>query len=335
MMENNSSSKIVSDSADVDRSMLKIAVLAVFSVVFFSAFGYFFKLFFQGGEKNFLLISGLSAIIFLIFFTLQTLFIKSFKISFLMIFLSCVGLAAVFYDIANSAILTGIALVFLALFFSNLNGVRELKNSLKINFWKINKTVLPKAVAAIFLFISIVYIYGHSEANEEFFISQQNFEKIILSPSIIVAQKFYPEIDPSLSINELAVNLAKKQIEESPELNILPSAVKKTMVNQAAAELESQINGFLSIPESTGKKLTVSEAIYKTLKNKFNALPENLKSLILIGVVLTIFLTLEVLALPIRLIISFLAFIVYEIFLAFGFANVELEGRSKEIIILK
>ncbi len=334
MMEN-SSSKIVSDSADVDRSMLKIAVLAVFNVVSLSAFGYFFKLFFQGGKENLLLISGLSAIIFLIFFTLQTLFIKSLKISSLIIFLSCVGLAAIFYDIANSAILMGVALVFLALFSGNLNGVRELKNSLKISFWKISKTVLPKAVAAIFLFISIIYIYGNSGTNGGFFISQQNFEKIILSPSIIVAQKFYPEIKPSLTINELAVNLAKKQIEESPELNILPSTVKKIMVNQAAGELEIQIKGFLSIPESAGKKLTISEAIYETLKDKFNAFPENIKSLILIGVVLTLFLTLEVLALPIRLIISFLAFIIYEILLAIGFANVELEGRSKEIIILK
>ena len=334
-MENNNSSKIVSDSADVDRSTLKIAVLAVFSVVSLSAFGYFFKLFFQSGKENLLLISGLFAVIFLIFFTLQTLFIKSLKISSLVIFLSCVGLAAVFYDIANSAILIGVALVFLALFSGNINGVRELKNSLKISFWKINKTVLPKAVAAIFLFISIVYIYGSSGTSEEFFISQQNFEKIILSPSIIVAQKFYPEIDPSLTINELAVNLAKKQIEESPKLNILPSTVKKIMINQAAGELESQIGEFLSIPESAGKKSTISETIYETLKNKFNAFPKNLKSLILIGIVLTIFLTLGVLALPIRIIISFLAFIVYEILLALGFANVELEGRSKEIIILK
>jgi len=333
-MENNSS-KIVSDSVDVDRSMLKIAVLAVFSVVSLSAFGYFFKLFFQGGKENFLLISGLSAIVFLIFFTLQTLFIKSLKINSLIIFLSCVGLAAIFYDIANFAILTGIVLVFLALFFGNINGVRELRNSLKINFWKINKTVLPKAVAAIFLFISIIYIYGNSAVNGEFFISQRNFEKIVLSPSIIIAQRFYPEINTSLTINELAVNLAKKQIEESSELNVLPSTVKKTMVNQAAAELEKQIGGFLNIPESAGKKSTISETLYETLKNKFNAFPENIKSLILIGVVLAIFLTLEVLALPIRLIISSLTFIVYEILLAFGFANVELEGRSKEIIILK
>ncbi len=335
MMENSSSSKIISDSVDVDRSMFKIAVLAVFSVVSLSVFGYFFKLFFQGGEGKLFLISGLSAIIFLIFFTLQTLFIKSLKINSLIIFLSCVGLAAIFYNIVNSAILIGIALVFVALFFGNINGVRELRNSLKINFWKINKTVLPKAVAAIFLFISIIYIYGNSAVNGEFFISQQNFEKIVLSPSIIVAQRFYPEINLSLTINELAVNLAKKQIEESSELNILPLAVKKTMVNQAAAELEKQISGFLSIPESTGKKSTISETLYEVLKNKFNAFPENIKSLVLIGVVLTIFLTLEVLALPIRLIISILTFIIYEILLSFGFASVELEGRSKEIIILK
>ncbi len=331
--DNNSSSNTIANSVDTDRSMLKIAVLAVLSIASLSAFGYFFKLFFQGNEGNFLLFSGLSVTIFLIIFLLQTLFIKSFKISVLAIFLSCAGLLAAFYDnVSNTAILIGIAFVFLALIAANLNGIRELKNSLKVSFWKISKTVLPKAVAAIFLFISVVYIYADSAEKKDFFISESNFNKI-LSPSVLVAQKFYPELDLSLTFKEFAESLAKKQIEQTPELSILPKAVKNLMVKQAAGEIEAKAVDFIGAPVSGNLK--ISEALYEAAKYKFNSFPENIKSIILIGIVLTIFMTLEILAMPVRLIISFLAFIIYELLLAFGFANVELEGRSKEIIILK
>jgi hypothetical protein len=332
-MTDNNSSKTISDFADVDRSMLKIAVLAILSMASISSFGYFLKLFFQGTGSDAPLISGLSVVLFLIIFVLQTLFIKSFKVNALIIFLDCAGLSAAFYNIP-SAILIGIALVFTALFFGNLNGVRELKNSLKINFWKASKTILPKAIAAIFLFISIVYVYGDT-IKKDFFLSGSDFEKIIFSPSILLAQKFFPQfnLNSSLTFEELVIIIAKKQVEENPQLNILPKTVKNLIVNQTAKEIREQVAGFVGVTVKSNSK--ISDFVYEALKEKFGALPENLKSFVLVGVVLIIFLTLEILALPVRLIISFLAFIVYELLLAFGFATIELEGRSKEIIILK
>lgn len=336
MTDNSSSNKIINDNVDIDRSMLKIAVLAVLSVGSFSLFGYFLKLFFQNNDIQSASIAGFFTVLFLIAFLFQTIFIKSLKINVLIIFLSCVGLLGAFYEqISNSAVLIGAALVFLSLFFANLNGVRELKNSLKISFWKINKTILPKAIAAIFLFMSIIYIYANTTGNQEFFISQKSFEKIVLSPAIIVAQRFYPEVDTSLTINELAVNLAKKQIQEIPELSVLPPAAQKMMVNQAAAEFEKQIVGYIGDSININKKATIGEIIYETIKSKFNSLSENIKSLVLMGVVLTIFMSLEILAMPIRFVISIIAFLIYELLLAFGFATIELEGRSKEMVVLK
>jgi len=41
------------------------------------------------------------------------------------------------------------------------------------------------------------------------------------------------------------------------------------------------------------------------------------------------------LAMPIRFVISIIAFLIYELLLAFGFATIELEGRSKEMVVLK
>lgn len=333
MTENNNSNNGATNSVNIDRSMIKIVIIAILSIASFFCFGYFLKLFFQNGDTKFFLISGLSAVLYLIIFILQNLFVKNFSVNILMIFLTCLGLLAAFYEnFANSAILTGIALVFSALFFANINGIRELKNCLKINFWRLNKIVLPKSIAAIFLFFSIIYIYNGVASQKDFFISKPDFERI-LSPSVLMAQKFYPELDLSLTFSKLALTIAKKQIEENPKLNVLPKAVKNSMASQAAKELEESAIGFIGAPIS--KDLKISEALYEAAKYKFNTSPENVKSLILLGAVLTIFFTLEILALPARFIISFLAFIIYEILLAFGFANVELEGRSKEIIILK
>lgn len=332
MMENNNSNNGATNSVNIDRSMPKIVVIAILGIASFFCFGYFLKLFLQNGDTEFFLISGLSAILYLVIFILQNLFVKSFSVNVLIVFLTCLGLLAAFYEnFSNPAILTGIALVFLALFFANLNGIRELKNCLKINFWRLNKIILPKSIAAIFLFFSIIYIYNGAASQKDFFLSKSDFERI-LSPSVLMAQKFYPELDFSLTFNKLALTIAKKQIEENPKLNVLSKAVKNSMVNQAAKELEENAIGFIGIP--INRNLKISEALYEAAKYKFNTSPKNVKSLILLGAVLTIFFTLEILALPARFIISFLAFIMYEILLAFGFANIELEGRSKEIILL-
>ncbi|MEK7593261.1 MAG: hypothetical protein AAB464_00890 [Patescibacteria group bacterium] len=318
------------DTAEIDQSISKIAIFAIFGTITFFSFGLFLKLFFSGGNFNFLLISISSASIFLIVFLLQSLFIKNFLNAAFVVFFECLGLFVGFYDrISNPMIIGSAFFVFLILFLANQSGRQEIRNAVKISFRKIGKATLPKAIAIIVLFSSIVYV----SANEKgFFISQSNFEKILL-PAAAIIKRIYPAIDFSLPIKELSVDLASEEAGKLPNFELLPKSERAKIVNQSAKEMEDAISSFFG--GEINSTLNIYQISYGFAAKKFNELSKEIQSMILIGVAFMIFLTLEGLAWPFRLIITFLAYIIYEILLALEFATVSLEGISKETVVLK
>lgn len=318
-----------SNEVEIDRSNSKIAFLAVLGVISFFLSGYFLKLYFWGGDLNFFWFSLGSLSVYLIIFLFQSLFIKDVKRTNLIIFFESAALLAGFYDRFNWQILAGAFITFLFLLWGNYNGVRQLRDFVKVKFWQVSKAAMPKAIAAVALFGSVVYMNVNGGG---FFLSRTAFEEI-LNPSVLIIQKFIPDFNFSLSISELVASLAEKQINETPQARLLPKSVKAQLAAQSAKELENQFSSVLGAPIDT--KLKISEAVYEALKNKFLNLPENVRNLVLLAAGLIIFLTVESFAMPFRLIISFIGFIIYEILLATGFATIVLEGKNREIIILK
>lgn len=311
--------------------ILKIIFLAFLGIIFSVSFGYFLKSLIIAQDFNSVLILISSLILFWSVFVLQVFFIKSAWTSYLIIFLECLGLIGIFYkDILNSGIQTGIGITFLILILANQRGRRELEDFVKIRFWRINKTILPKAIAAIFLFSSVIYVYGFPTEGG-FFISKQAFEKILL-PNKVLIDKFLPGFDFSSTLNEFAKKSVEKEISESAQFKNLPAFAKNQLIAQSAKEFENKISEMAGV--KIDSKLKISDAIYEALKNKLINLPENIKPYIPVSAVIFIFLVLEGFAIPIRWIVSIFSFIMYEIFLALGFAKIELEGGSREIITL-
>lgn len=333
--------KVSSDEAEVDRSMVKIGVLAAVGAISFFLFGLFLKLFILEKAGNFFIFLVAAAIVFLIVFFLQIFFIKTSR--WMNLFVSCevLGLAVGFYDKISSTLLLVVLAVFLILLWANYSGRREFQNTLKIRFFQISKVVFPKAIMGLALFASVAYYdlsglgnLASGDKNQEFFISQPAFEKIVLPTAGIVNKlNIFPEIDFSLPIEDLVKDMAKKQIEENSQFKMLPQAMKNQLIVQAAKEIETRISDFFGVPIKS--KSTVSQTLYKAMVDKFSNLPQNIKSVILMGIAALIFLTIEGIAWPIRLAVSVLAWLVYEILLAAGFATIVLESKSREMVILK
>lgn len=314
-----------------DGPILKIIFLAFLGIISFGSFGYFLKSLIINQDFNSALILILSIILFWSVFIIQAFFIKNNWISYLVIFLECLGLIGIFYkNIFDKEIQVGIGITFLILILANQKGRRELEDFIKIRFWRISKTILPKAIAAVFLFSSVIYVYGFP-SEEGFFISKQAFEKILL-PNKVLIDKFYPGFDFSSTLNEFAKKSVEKEISGSVQFKDLPALAKNQLIAKSMKEFEGKISEMAGF--KIDSKLKISDAIYEALKNKVFNLPENIKPYIPISAVVFIFLILEGFAIPIRWIISIFSFIIYEILLALGFAKIELEGGSREIIIL-
>ncbi|MEK9168372.1 MAG: hypothetical protein AAB698_01045 [Patescibacteria group bacterium] len=320
--------------ADTDRSISKIIVLAVLGIISSFIFGYFLKLFILESRPVFLLVSFLSLLFFSAVFLLGVFFIKSRTRISQIIFLESLAFSAMFYDKLSITLAVGVLAGFLILLWANYSGRLELENTVKIKFWRIGKKVLPKAIAASALFVGIAYVGAVGAGGKEFFISQSAFEKII-SPVINmkIVQNFLPGFNLSLPVGELAKNLAVNQIEQNSQLKLLPANVKNQLINQSAEELEDKFSDFIGAP--VNPKTGTLETLYRAIVKKFSELPENIKAVIPAGVAVLIFLTIISLALPIRWLVTLLAYFIYEICLALGFSDIMLEGKSREIIILK
>ncbi|HDH31235.1 MAG TPA: hypothetical protein ENH26_00470 [Candidatus Wolfebacteria bacterium] len=334
--------KVSLDEAEVDRSKIKIGILAGLGVISFFLFGFFLKLFILENASNSFIFLSAAAVVFLIIFLLQILFIKTlWRVNFI-IFLEVIGLTAGFYDKISFTLLITSLIVFLVLMWASYNGRREFHNMLKMRFFRISKIVFPKAIMGLALFASVIYYslsglgaYAEDpELVEGFFIPQSTFEKII-SPAANIINKLniLPEFDFSASIGDLVKNMAQEQINESPQLQMLPEAVKEQMIVKAIKKIEIQISDFLGMPIKSEAK--ISATLYNVMVDKFSGLPKNIKSAILIGIAVIIFLTIEGIAWPIRWVIAVFAWLIYELLLAAGFANIVLEGKSRELIILK
>ena len=316
------------NETEIDRSLVKITILAIVTIILAFLFGYFTKSFFIVGSREYLLAAFSAALGFLSFFLLNVFFIKSLTRAILIIFLESGAALAGFYDQFSLNLAIGAAVLAVFLFWSAYSGQTEMKNLLKIKFWRIGKIVIPKAITALALFTSVAFYY----TNPDFFISRSSFEKII-APSAPLVQKILPEFDLSLPVGELINKLAQGQVEGNPEAKVLPENVKQQLISRTSGDVEKKIADFLGAPLDAKQK--VSDSLYGAAVQKIAALSEQGRKLVSVGVAALLFLSIVGFIWPIRWLTTLLALIFYEIFLALGFAVITLEGKSKEIIILK
>jgi len=314
----------ITDEIELDRSVAKITILAAIGIISAFVFSYFLRRFIIDGPWNFLLISSLAALVFLVIFLLEVFFIKASRIVNLVVSLQTLAVLAPFYDHLSKIVII-VTLISFLIFLSGIYvGRAELDNMLKIKFWRISKKTLPKAITALALFSSIFYVEASSFGQKQFFISPAAFEKSI---------NFIPIFDFSTPADKLIKDLVAKQTETNPQFKLFPESMKNKIIEQSAKDLEKQISGIVGV--SLNSQTKTSEVIYRFLIEKYNQLPENIKSYTPLVMALIIFLIIISLSWPIRLIVTTLAFLIYEICLALGFSTIILEGRSREIIILK
>ncbi len=336
MKENSSKGLLNKENTEVevDKSVAKIVILGIVSVVFSFLFSYFLKQFILSGRFNFLLFSFLAALVFLSVFLLMALFIKSAWRTNLIIFFNVLVLAVPFYNQFSKITNLGLFISFLIFIWANYAGRQGLKNMVKIKFWRISKKTIPKAVVALAIFVSVIYMGHITSGTKGFFISQTAFEKILspLSKSGLV-QKFFPGFDLSLPTEELIQNLAVNQLKENSQLNFLPESAKEQLIDESVKAFKDDISDLIGT--TLNLKSKASDELYKIMVEKFSTLSSGVTSVIPIVAAVLIFFVIIGLSFPIRLLVSVLAFLLYEICLALGFGVIMAEGTSREIIILK
>lgn len=311
--------------------LIKIILIGLLSFGSAVSFGWLLKSFFYSQDFGDLIWISVYAGAFLVFFVLQTIFVLDAGKSVLFILIESIALSIVF--LSNSYYIIPVVLItFFILWWARHSGKVILENTLKIDFWHISRVVLPKAIMAVVLVVSIFSPMYLKSKNSNFPFHPSFFDSVISSSKGLI-QKFFPEIDPDSSIDQIARKIAESQISQSPEANILPKAYKEQIIKQSSSALYEQISSFLGIV--VDPKLKPSQILYEGLKSRFIQFSNNTKNLIFILIGALIFISIETFSIPIRIVVSVIGFLIFKFLITIGFAKVSVEERPKEVIIME
>lgn len=321
---------------EVDQSLWKVIVLGAAAVIFSLGFGYSLQVFFVVRDVNSFYVTLAFAVLFLAIFLLNTIFIKSRLNSYAIIAVEGLALAGNFYSNLSKDIFWGTVLTILFLISANYSGVAELQNLLRLKFWRIGKRTLPKAILALALFVSFAYhshVGGLNWTNpEQFFISEQNFERII-QPAVPFIQGALPGFDLSAKTGDFLNQMAVNEIQNSPSMASIPQVLKQKAIDSTARGLQSEIEGYVN--GSINLDATVGQSLYSAMIFKLASLPPNITNAMPLIVAAILFLIIMGFAWLVRWVATFIGLTIFEILTAIGFSIILIESRSREMVVLK
>lgn len=306
-------------NVNIDTSLWKIVVIGIFGVILAGICGYFLEMVLNGALNLMPLL--IFATGFFTIFLLQVFFIKSFYIANIMVLLESVAMTVPF--IAKFSLGLLIAWFLLLIFWIVVirHGRKELDNQIKIKFLRVERSVIPHALSAFALFIAIVTVWVNGT-----FLTKERFQ-ILIRPAQPILRTFLSE---NFSFNMTVAKFAESVLESKAGINIeaLPVAAKDLAINQVLNQFRDQYK--LSFRDSD----TISDAVYDYTMSWLNKIPESIRIALPISAFLLVFLTVKGIAMLLRWVIVFFAYILYEVALAFGLARKSLESRSREIVTL-
>src|SRR3989344_2620865 len=322
IMESNLLSHSRTNEAEVDRSLAKIIALGVMGVVAAVASGFFVARYADAATSaNFWFLSGaLTALAVVVL--LQTFFVKSVSKA------AALDAAYAIAPALTPLALRGAGAALAGMIWGNFTGSRELKDRIKIRFFRISRLTLGKAATGLSLFLTLYYLGTQTGGIA---ISKPLFEQLVL-PGASITERFLPGVSLSGTFRAAVTELAANQAKALPGFEILPPSAQRELLNRAATEIEAQAAGFLGITIRPDARII--DLLYESLQAKLAALGENGKQLALLAVGAVVFFAIRGLGIFFVWAAIAVGFVIYEILIALGFATIVLEGGSREIIIL-
>ncbi len=277
------------------------------------------------------ILATVAGIVFLIVSILQAFFIKGMALSNWIVLGESILLMVPLVQHLSFLFILCWFLTFFFLWLANSIGKKELAGLLKISFFKVEQRVTSYALVAVSVFIAMAYLMSLGSGRS--FISKDAYRTVLGTTEPVLQRFFQPDFSFSMTIEKLVEDRAVASVAgTSLEQEIKSPAVRQQLVNQTLAVFQSRAEsvGFTFKPKDT-----ILDATYAFLNQKFKDLSAQNQFLFSAAVVLLIFFTVRSTALIFRFVIALPAYLLFELLLAIGFAEMALESRAREIILLK
>ncbi len=215
-------------------------------------------------------------------------------------------------------------LVWLTLAHAHNRGRQHMNNMMKIKFGQAARPVLGAALMVVVLMMTFVlFIGGQSLIREE---SIGRFIDIMITP---VARGYVEGFSSEATTRDLLDQASRERISQVPEVDRLSSNQREALVAQSTKELAQYIEDNLGFALDLDDTVAGNVQLFLTEKAQgFSGPRAPLGALVLFGILLLLVKGIElILYVPLAL----LAYLLYELSIAFGFLTVQFESTNKEV----
>lgn len=263
-------------------------------------------------------------VLFSAVFIVQSLLLRHTHKAFLAGFLNSLGLLIFFAGEELSYLL--MTLLFVVVFFvwANVRGAKEIENTVKIRFSRVVRPVVSLLLTGLTVFAGFLFfINGDTLLREE---NVGRTVDVLVAPAV---RFFVEDFSSDMTMGDLARGIAKRNLSGNEEFRGLPEAGQELLIRRGA---EASMQSMESLVETEiDPRSSFKGALTDFISRKSQDLSEEnrpARALVLVLVLVLIIKSVEiVLYLPLTL----LAFMVYELMIAFNFVALQFESRSKEV----
>ena len=314
------------ENLNLDTSFIKVGILVGIGALFSGFFGWALRSYLGVNDESTIWLVAGALIGFLIVISLQPFFIKSNAVIGGAVLLDTLAMSLNFLDELSLLLLAAFALTAILLYWATKRGHQFLENQLKINFFRVEGAVVKYSITATAIFISLIYINFLEFENS--FIPKANFA-LLFKPAEPILEKYFGAFSFDMTPVQLTEILVVKQLKDQGMLPAGP--VKNGLVSELLTRLHD-LAGQYGVTFKNNE--SILDILYRATLDWFQRIPEALRIIVPIGFAALVFFTVKGLGALVRWPISLVAYSVYSLALISGFARIELEPKSKEIIIL-
>ena len=263
-------------------------------------------------------------ILFLTFFIVESLFLHDKRRLIPTVVTVSVAFALPFFRLFSASFLIGFVILLVFLFQGARMGGLAMGNMVKIKFFRLVRIISGSIISAVVIFLSIVLIL-----TSNFSISRQRVDQVVALATPFI-ERFIIGFDADKNTGELLTQITENQLAKADEFMKLSSTDKRTVLTRETEAVKARIEE--SLCEKIDLNASVSENVHKIVDTKLSSLSPKAQIYWSAAFIAAIWLSVQSIEFIIYIPLAVLVFLVYELLFALGFAVIQTESRSKEVI---
>ncbi len=325
------------DEAEVDRSLWKIFVLIGLTFIFYFITIFSWQDFFSNLTFSKFWLSLILSFLFLGFSLLDIFLIKNFSkfifLSFLIAFSPFILFYPKYLPFLN-ILVAGSIFLFFFLIKNFKKGIDFVKNSVKIHFFKTASYILPKLVTVFLVFLALLFFINYYHFQEEKFNQKINSSLInFLFQNFLGLSKFLDlEIKEDVKTDDFLKAILKKRINNLvPKFDQYHPNVQDEIFEKVFKEFRGKIEKFIGPFDGN---LNFKENLILIFNRFLDNLSSSSKLIFALFMSFGFFLIIKGIFIFFGWLIEIISFIFYKILILINFAQVRIETKSREFVIL-